>query len=102
MPPAVVDVWWGWLDAGFRAWLKEKYPWIRLVYVPGNCTSVAQPLDAGIIAMMKALLRKLYGKWVISLVQQQLDSGVSPAAVKVPMGVPECKANLIKWLSDIR
>ena len=63
----IIDCWWGWLDSSFRSWLKEKYPWIRLVFVPANCTPIAQPMDAGIIAKLKGKLRKLYGSWVCDL-----------------------------------
>ena len=51
----VVDVWWGWLDARFRGWLKTNYPWVRLIFVPASCTPVGQPMDAGIIAIIKVL-----------------------------------------------
>ncbi len=49
----LVDCWWGWLDQDFRKWLHDKYPWILEVFVPARCTPVAQPDDAGIIAMLK-------------------------------------------------
>ena len=52
----LVDCWWGWLDAGFRDWLHEEYPWVLQVVVPARCTPVAQPDDAGIIAMLKGKL----------------------------------------------
>ena len=51
-------------------------PWLRLIYVPACCTPVAQPMDAGIIAILKGHLRKLYGKWVVQLTVNQLARGV--------------------------
>jgi len=53
----IVDCWWGWLDASFRDFVKRNYPWIRLLFVPAGCTPVAQPMDAGIIAKVKGILR---------------------------------------------
>ena len=97
----IIDCWWGWLDSSFRSWLKEKYPWIRLVFVPANCTPIAQPMDAGIIAKLKGKLRKLYGSWVCALTQKQLQRGTDPKDIKVPADVPSCKKNLFQWLSHV-
>lgn len=100
----ILDCWWGWLDAGFRGWVKTKFPWIQLIFVPAGCTPVAQPLDAGVIAKIKAILRRHYGRWVMSLVKQQLLSQSppcsNPGAVEVPADVQTCKGNLCIWLSD--
>ncbi len=96
----IVDCWYGWLDAGFKAWVAEKYPWIRFIFVPAACTPVAQPMDAGIIAKIKGKLRKMYGSWVVKLTQEQIKNGVEPSAIKVPADVPTCKKNLFEWLSE--
>jgi hypothetical protein len=42
----ILDCWWGWLGA-FITWLKDTYPFIKLVYVPAACTPKGQPMDAG-------------------------------------------------------
>ena len=96
----IIDCWYGWIDASFREWVANKYPWIRFIYVPAACTPVAQPMDAGIIAKIKGKLRKLYGSWVIKLTQEQILKGIAPEAIKVPADVPTCKKNLFKWLSE--
>ena len=67
-----------------RSGSPPKYPWIRLLFVPARCTPVAQPMDAGIIAKIKGLLRKLYGAWVVFLTQEQLKKGTKPEEIKVP------------------
>ena len=36
----ILDTWWGWLH--IVPWIKQKYPWIRLIFVPAACTPVAQ------------------------------------------------------------
>jgi hypothetical protein len=59
-----VDAWWGWLSTRFRTHVKVKYPWIRLVFVPGRTTSEFQPMDQGIIIMIKALIRAAFAAWV--------------------------------------
>ena len=96
----IVDIWWGWIDPKFKAWLASTYPWIKLLFVPGSCTPVAQPMDAGIIAKIKGKLRKYYGKWAMALTAAQLNAGKDPTEVRVPMDVPTCKRNLFSWISQ--
>ena len=95
----IVDCWWGWLDAELKQWMRTKYPWLRLLFVPAACTPVAQPMDAGIIAKIKGKLRTLYGKWVVGLTQEQIKQGVSHEKINIPADVPTCKKNLFQWLS---
>ena len=92
----IVDAWWGWYH--IAPWIKQKYPWIRLVFVPAKCTPVAQPMDAGVIAKLKGIVRRMYNTWVISLVTAQLKIKAAEN-VNVPADVPTCKTNLFKWLS---
>ena len=97
----ILDVWWGWLDADFKKWLTDTHPWIHLVFVPPRCTPVGQPMDAGIIAKLKGLLRKKYGTWVLELTVGQLKDGIKPEAVTIPTDVPMCKKKLLEWLSAV-
>eukprot|EP00961_Rhodomonas_salina_P112672 1515804-Rhodomonas_salina.1 len=41
----IMDVWWGWLDKGFCNFVKQNYPWIRMVYVLAACTPHGQPCN---------------------------------------------------------
>ena len=96
----IVDCWWGWLDASFRDFVKRNYPWIRLLFVPAGCTPVAQPMDAGIIAKVKGILRTLYGRWACDLTVAQIEGGSKPEDVKIPSNVKTCRLNLFTWLSE--
>lgn len=46
----ILDVWWGWLNSRFREHIKQKYPWLKICYVPASCTPIGQPQDGGTIA----------------------------------------------------
>ena len=96
----IVDCWWGWMDASFRDFMKQNFPWIRLLFVPAGCTPVAQPMDAGIIATVKGILRTLYGRWACELTVAQLEGGSAPGHVKIPNNVKTCRLNLFTWLSE--
>ena len=55
-------------------------------------------MDAGVIAKLKGIVRRMYNSWVISLVTAQLKIKAAEH-VTVPADVPTCKTNLFKWLS---
>tara|TARA_B110001450_G_C17456802_1_gene414415 strand:+ start:109 stop:525 length:417 start_codon:yes stop_codon:yes gene_type:complete len=60
----LLDCWWAHFDAHFLQWVKVKYAWLRILFVPKGCTPVAQPMDLGIIAKIKGWLRRKYSAYV--------------------------------------
>ena len=75
--------------------MAHKNPWIRLIYVPAGCTPVAQPMDAGIIAKLKALLRKRYQAWVIKQTVDQITSGKDPSEIIISSDVRDLQEEYI-------
>mmetsp|Transcript_15844 Transcript_15844/g.42788 ORF Transcript_15844/g.42788 Transcript_15844/m.42788 type:complete len:212 (-) Transcript_15844:698-1333(-) len=55
----LVDCWWGWRDEGFRQFIRLRFPYIQLLFVPARCTPVAQPNDCGVIAILKGNFFKI-------------------------------------------
>ena len=49
----LLDLWCHHRSAEFRNWVKDNYPWIKLVYIPGGCTGKVQPADVGLNRPMK-------------------------------------------------
>mmetsp|Transcript_8263 Transcript_8263/g.16475 ORF Transcript_8263/g.16475 Transcript_8263/m.16475 type:complete len:361 (-) Transcript_8263:30-1112(-) len=96
----IMDCWWGWLDQGFRRHVKENYTWLRMLFVPGACTPKGQPMDAGVVAMVKGVLRQKYGDWVAQLVMDHLGLGKEPGDFKLSQGWPEAKIQLLEWLVE--
>jgi len=56
-------------------------------------------MDAGIIAKVKAMLRKMYGRWACDLTVAQIEGGSQPEYVKIPNNVKTCRLNLFAWLT---
>ena len=56
---------------------KQKCSNIRIEFFPPNCTSLVQPLDQGIIRMVKCATRKL----LVSRYLTRLGQGVPPMAI---------------------
>ena len=48
----LVDCWYGWKDQdkkaseNFRDYVREHYPWLKLLFVPAACTDLCQPLTS--------------------------------------------------------
>mmetsp|Transcript_33951 Transcript_33951/g.107875 ORF Transcript_33951/g.107875 Transcript_33951/m.107875 type:complete len:207 (-) Transcript_33951:19-639(-) len=92
-------MWWGWLCPSFKAHLRRTYPWIRVVYVPASCTPVGQPMDAGIIAMIKGEMRRLFSSWSLTHVLDQLNKGVANCDIFLDLSLPTMKKNIVMWAS---
>jgi len=88
------------LSPEFRSHAREKYPWLKLAYVPPDVTPAAQPVDLGVAAQYKALLRRSYGLWVCSEVVEHLDGGGAPGDMKLNFGARSLKCRLAEWTAD--
>lgn len=71
----IIDVWTVHRSKEFRAWMKTTHPFIILDYVPGGCTSVAQPCDVGIQRPFKHSIKRSYHEDVVSNILAQLNEG---------------------------
>lgn len=93
------------------AHLKERHPRIKLVYVPSNCTSVAQVADVGINGPFKMMYRQLKEEWLVAetlgddsfTVQRlpetdvpELDEAVI-ARMKKLRSLPLLRAKVLEW-----
>ena len=97
----IVDFWYGWKEQDkkktlitFRHYVRDHYPWLRLLFVPAACTDLAQPADRGfiswlkahmrgVISWLKAHMRKYYTTIISSEVMRQLDAGANVATIKI-------------------
>ena len=89
----ILDCWWGWLGE-FKVWCQQQYPFIKFVYVPPVCTPRGQPMDAGIIAKTKGKGRQLHGRWATQYTLAQLNSGVNPSDIRLPLDAQSIKQTL--------
>ncbi|KAG9075971.1 hypothetical protein FRC06_009782, partial [Ceratobasidium sp. 370] len=71
------------LGAPFRNWMKEKFPWIILLFIPGGCTSVAQPCNTQVNCVLKHHLKSACVEYLAEVTQNQLQNGVKPSDVKI-------------------
>lgn len=96
----LLDCWWGWLDRTFVDYVKKNYPWIKLVYVPPNCTPIGQPQDGGTISKVKSVLRNLSDQKIMQQVSKWILDGNEPSDFKLDMSAQKVKQELTHFLSS--
>ena len=97
----IVDCWYGWKDQdkkktliSFRHYVRNHYPWLRLIYVPAACTDLAQPADRGMISWLKAVMRTYYTNIISADVTQQIKAGTPVGQITLNTKAPYLKAML--------
>ena len=57
-------------------------------------------MDAGVIAMLKAMLRNMYAAWAMGLVTTFIEAGNDPATFELPLGKQSATQNIAHWLVE--
>ena len=97
----IVDCWYGWKDQdrkktlqNFRDYVRQRYPWLKLLFVPAACTDLVQPADRGMISWLKANMRQTFNDVISADILKQMNEGVQPADVKLDVSAPHLKSLL--------
>ena len=97
----IIDCWYGWKDQDkkktlitFRHYVRNHYPWLRLLFVPAACTDLVQPADRGFISWLKAFMRKCYTDIISASVMQQLQAGTPVGEILIDTSAPFLKRML--------
>ena len=93
-----IDCWSVHRSEEFRHWMYKTYPWIRIHYVPANCTGLFQPCDVGIQRVLKLAIRRTALQDVINDTTEQLGHGVEPSKVTFEKRLPVVRNRSIRWL----
>lgn len=59
------DVWQHHRSAEMMSFLLQYYPWLRVVFVPANCTSYLQVADVSMNKPFKDSLKQQFSKWLM-------------------------------------
>lgn len=62
--------------------LKEDYPWLHIVFYPPNLTSRHQPMDQGIIAILKICYRSAILSALLDIYDDPVSAAAVPANIK--------------------
>jgi hypothetical protein len=93
-----IDCWSVHRSAEFRLWMHNTYPWIRIHYVPANCTGLFQPCDVGIQRVLKLAIRRSALQDIINDTTGQLGHGVEPSMVTFEKSLPVVRDRSVRWL----
>ena len=93
-----IDVYACHISAEFRDWLKAKYPYFKLRYVPAGCTPVAQELDIFCNRIFKHIIKELFRLYQIEMLRKQLTAGISSTDVKLDVSLSTLKPLSMAWL----
>lgn len=77
--------------AAFVDWLREKYPYIVLAFVPGGCTGAVQIPDTCLNRPFKAHVKECFSKSVVQQVTLQLVDGVLPKDTKLDFTIKQVR-----------
>ena len=108
----LVDTWYGWCKQDqqrkhqkFPDYVKQHYPWLKLLFVPNACTDLIQPADRGMISWLKARMRHFYSEHMMSFVLRELKAGKQPDQIKIDVSAPTMKrllaSSFAKALSEL-
>ena len=78
--------------------MKETHPTIIIDFVPGGCTSVAQPCDVGIQRPFKHSIKCSYHEDVVSNVLSQLENNADSDLVTLDTRLGVLRDQSTRWL----
>ena len=93
-----IDAWSVHRSLEFRSWMWKFYPWIRIHYIPANCTGLFQPCDVGIQRVLKLAIRRSALKDIVDDTMQQLKGGVKPDNVVFEKKLGVVRNRSVGWL----
>jgi hypothetical protein len=93
----LIDCWSVHKSEEFLSWMKEEYPHLIILFVPGGTTSKFQPADTSLNRPFKATIKATYHLWYAQDVGQQLQ-GHAVDEVKVGTAVGVMHDLSVGWL----
>ncbi|OBZ66407.1 hypothetical protein A0H81_13643 [Grifola frondosa] len=94
----MIDVWSVHRSLEFRTWIKTKYVWIIVIFVPGGCTPLLQACDVGIQKILKLAIKRSSHSDVVEETLEQLPRGVSAKEVHIKKNIGILRNRLVQWL----
>jgi hypothetical protein len=93
-----IDCWSVHKSEEFRTWMKITHPTIIIIFIPGRCTGVWQPLDVGIQRILKQSIRRSAHKDIVEETTAHLTSGTFASAIKLDTTLGTLRDQSIGWI----
>ena len=93
-----IDCWSVHKSAEFRTWMKKAHKNIIVLFVPGGCTGIWQPLDVGIQYTLKHSLQHSAHRDLIAEVMAHLDGPESDGWITINTTVANLHDRSVGWM----
>jgi hypothetical protein len=93
-----IDCWSVHKSKEFLAWMKENHENIVVLFVPGGCTGVWQPLDVGIQRLMKLSIKRAAHRDIVDEAAGQIQAGLPPHEIKLNTTLPVLRDRSVGWI----
>ncbi|TFY82142.1 hypothetical protein EWM64_g1870 [Hericium alpestre] len=93
----LLDCWSVHRSEEFRNLVRRRWPWLRLRYIPGGCTGLAQPCDVGIQRPYKLSIKRSQLDDIISKTLIHLESNDDPTELKLDSRIGTLRDRSVAW-----
>lgn len=81
----------------FRRLVRIRWPWLRLRYIPGGCTGLAQPCDVGMQRPYKLSIKKSQLQDTINETLAHLEVSEDPSTLKLDSRIGTLRDRSVAW-----
>jgi hypothetical protein len=92
-----LDVWSVHRSQEFRNWVRATYPWLWLIYVPGNLTGLFQVCDVGIQRPFKLAVRRAQLQDLVHATTRHLDRGGDETDFSLETRIGPLRSMSVGW-----
>jgi hypothetical protein len=93
-----IDCWSVHKSEEFLTWMKMTHPTIIIIFIPGRCTGVWQPLDVGIQRVLKQSIRRSAHKDIVEEMAAHLDTGTFASEIKLDTRLGTLRDQSLGWI----
>ncbi|KAJ7604624.1 hypothetical protein B0H17DRAFT_1120943 [Mycena rosella] len=93
-----IDCWSVHKSKEFMAWMKLHHPRIIVIFVPGGCTGLWQPLDVGIQRLLKLSIKRSAHRDLVNEALVQIKAGKPPHEIKLDTTVGTLRNRSVGWI----
>jgi hypothetical protein len=107
----IIDCWSVHIKASFVAWVQSRYPFIRILFIPANCTGLMQPCDLAGQRDLKCILRSIGTVFAMvqlraalkrleGLSEDEQQQKIKDGALKINSAISVIKPLLPGWMLE--
>lgn len=95
-----IDCWSVHKSKEFLDWMKKTHPTIIVLFVPGGCTGIWQPLDVGIQRVLKQSIKRAAHKDIVEEATTHLESGNNVSTIKLDTKLGTLRDRSVGWIAN--